>query len=281
MVEKAWKHTFLNFLSFYVCFVADEDKGRGREEIKEKLKEEKADDEEEKESKKRQLFKMETDEEDEDDEEVLWCSGCTGGRKGACCNRQRRREGNEEEETDNENTVETETLSGLPHQNNSSSDDGCCTVCPCPFPRSQSLAFENIPMSSVVGATSGTNQEGNRLTAGGDKNPIAAMLRSSGGGGNKMNRVYHRRHPLIPSKTIVVPPTSSSSLENLVQLETKASSIACLNDARILCRDKVLASVPNKMSSTGVRILYLCDANNMPGENDNTGILHIHIHCQQ
>lgn len=195
--------------------------------------------------KRKEVFEMEDD--DEDDEEVLWCSGCSGGRK-KCCRCPRRNSSLEKNET-----CETETESGL--AGNSSSDGDNCCPCPCPFPRSQSLAFENIPMAPVGGATSGTCTE--RLKTLQRQKPLPGLSRP-------------RRHPLIPSKTIVVPPTSSSSLENLVVLENKANSVACLNDARIICREKILASVPNKLSSTGVRILYLCDT--IPGDNETAGI---------
>ncbi|ODM99528.1 hypothetical protein Ocin01_07143 [Orchesella cincta] len=223
------------------------------------------------------------EEDDDDDEEVLWCSGCTGG-KGVCSQCVRSLNGDEEQQrrsstscshkrrnsSRNKNKIEDtceseeQMLSGLPSSSTSDGDNNCCP-CPCPFPRSQSLAFENIPMTSIGGretstcATSGTSAR-HELLGCSRKQPYPHQ------GGLSSTRV--RRHPLIPSKTIVVPPTSSSSLENLISLENKATSIACLHDARIICREKILASVPNKLSSTGVRILYLCDVGT--GETDKT-----------
>jgi len=227
---------------------------------------------------------MVEEEDDDDDEEVLWCSGCTGGRSGCsqCVRSSNGGGGGEQQRSStsfsrsrsrNKNKVENNTceseeqmLSGLP--SSSTSDGDNCCPCPCPFPRSQSLAFENIPMTSIGGretstsATSGTNNARHELLGCSRKQPYPHQ------GGLSSARI--RRHPLIPSKTIVVPPTSSSSLENLISLANKATSIACLHDARIICREKILASVPNKLSSTGVRILYLCDATTRETEKTGT-----------
>lgn len=72
-----------------------------------------------------------------------------------------------------------------------------------------------------------------------------------------------RRHPMISSKTIVVPPTSKPYSE-LLKSKERASSVACLQDAKSIWREKLLRSLPNKLTTTGVRVFYLCDKPNEP-----------------
>lgn len=129
-----------------------------------------------------------------------------------------------------------------------------CYCCPNPFPRSQSYAMDSIPLSPL-----------NKT----DLREKELNLRS---GTQTLMRKKHRRHPLIPSKTVVNPPTNSPSLCALLSTQTtKAISIACLLDAKLIYRDKLLATFPNKLASTGVRIIYFCDANtsatNDPSQN--------------
>lgn len=230
---------------------------------------------------------MSLEEDDDEDEEVLWCSWCTGHCKSSQCacnnptsgeqqsssnSRTKKKKSNDTSDDNNcEETGEEHSLSGLPPGGSGDSGEHCCP-CPCPFPRSQSFAFENIPMTALGAscATSGTHNLNNlrlQQTLNSSSCTSASHRQHPHVGGLPSSRV--RRHPLIPSKTIVVPPTSSSSLENLVSLASKATSIACLHDARIIHKAKILASVPNKLSSTGVRILYLCDVKT--GETDKTG----------
>jgi len=84
-----------------------------------------------------------------------------------------------------------------------------------------------------------------------DKNEISGCAQ-------KNRRV--RRHPLIPSKTVVdEEPSKSAFLHSFLHDNKKATSVTCLAEAKLICRHKLLQTVPNKMSSTGVRVFYLCD----------------------
>jgi len=142
----------------------------------------------------------------------------------------------------------------------------CCGIYPT-LPRSQSLAMDNIPLSSFPSKT-----PKNPAIEG--QNPVAAGG-SSGGPGTTVpetsfsptqtlvgrpgpKKAQTRRHPLIPSKTIVVPPTSSPFSE-LFTSKDRAATVACMQDAKLMYRDKLLRSLPNKLTTTGVRIFYLCD----------------------
>lgn len=249
--------------------------GREKGEIKREVDktEDKEDDDDKHKKEIKEIFKMEGEdkaEDDEEDEDVLWCSGCTCTGCGPCSQCKKSRTGSD----NNDKSEEIESESGLPIQKDGTSggtsgggEDCCPCPCPCPFPRSQSLGFENIPMTALSGSSRGPVEGGG---GGGGATYLCATSGTLGRTRQISNRRRGiRRHPLIPSKTIVVPPTSSSSLENLVCLENKANSIACLHDARIICREKILQNVPNKMSSTGVRIFYLCGPD-PPGEDGDT-----------
>ncbi|CAG7720490.1 unnamed protein product [Allacma fusca] len=115
----------------------------------------------------------------------------------------------------------------------STSSSTCCG-CPCPFRRSQSMALDNIPLNPLPSNSRDEREKDCEL-----------MVRRGG------------RPPLLPSKTVVVPP--SSTFLSGFNLD-KSSSIACLQDARFICKEKLLRTFPNKLTSSGVRILYLCDA---------------------
>jgi hypothetical protein len=128
--------------------------------------------------------------------------------------------------------------------------DKLCCCCPSPFPRSQSYALDAIPLTPF---NKTENSEPNYFKS----------------GTQTLSRKKHRRHPLIPSKTVISPPTTSPSLLALLSTqEQKAISIACLQDAKLIFRDKLLATFPNKLASTGVRIFYMCDP--IPTTNDES-----------
>ncbi|XP_021959981.1 uncharacterized protein LOC110855886 isoform X1 [Folsomia candida] len=130
----------------------------------------------------------------------------------------------------------------------------CCACPPRPFPRSQSLRLDSIPL----------NQLGNRSHSHHHRHPPSSQhyceLESQFYHQQRRqssSRVRVRRHPLIPSKTVVDPPWRSNSFT--FPDNKKSNSVACLTDARLICREKLLQAVPNKLSSTGVRVLYVCD----------------------
>lgn len=154
-------------------------------------------------------------------------------------------------------------------QTPSGTNPGCCAMscCTCSFPvslntipRSQSLAFEAIQLHNMS------------LKQGSSKAPMSPVIKEVSEtvfrNEASSKRTHVQRHPLIPSKTIVVPP-SSSALDCLVSLGNKSSSIACLQDAKIIFRDKLLKTFPNKLAPSGVRVFYICDANKMSQEHEN------------
>jgi hypothetical protein len=157
-----------------------------------------------------------------DDDGRMWSKCCVGRAS-------RNAQESNEEETDDD--VYDNDLTLMRRQNS----------CPCPcLPRSQSLRLDSIPMRSMDG---------------GDSVVIGSSIITSA---QKNRRV--RRHPLIPSKTVVEEePSKSSYLSNFLNDNKKANSVACLAEARLICRHKLLQTVPNKMSETGVRVFYLCD----------------------
>jgi hypothetical protein len=159
---------------------------------------------------------------DDGDDGRMWSKCCVGRAS-------RNTQESNEEETDDD--VYDNDLTLMRRQNS----------CPCPcLPRSQSLRLDSIPMRSMDG---------------GDSVVIGSSIITSA---QKNRRV--RRHPLIPSKTVVEEePSKSSYLSNFLNDNKKANSVACLAEARLICRHKLLQTVPNKMSETGVRVFYLCD----------------------
>lgn len=141
----------------------------------------------------------------------------------------------------------------------------CCACPPRPFPRSQSLRLDSIPL----------NQLGNRSHSHHHRHPPSSQhyceLESQFYHQQRRqssSRVRVRRHPLIPSKTVVDPPWRSNSFT--FPDNKKSNSVACLTDARLICREKLLQAVPNKLSSTGVRVLYVCDVP-LEAETNKTG----------
>ena len=148
----------------------------------------------------------------------------------------------------------------------------CCCVPYSSIPRSQSLAMDNIPLSPIYKNPPQTQIKSNAGPS--DSNPkphppIPGTSSSSNSQTLGRSKTRTKRHPLVPSKTVVVPATNYPDPFSLT-LE-KASSIACLQDAKLLCRDKLLRVLPNKLTTTGVRVFYLCDAR--ASENHKTGII--------
>lgn len=125
-----------------------------------------------------------------------------------------------------------------------------CSCCACTlpsFPRSQSLKLDSIPLYQLHNTSLHPKHPAPPVV-----NPSTRIRRCS------TRRV--RRHPLIPSKTVVEPPVCGrSDFFSSLDDNKKSNSVACLIDARIMCREKLLQAVPNKLSSTGVRVFYFCD----------------------
>jgi len=158
-----------------------------------------------------------------------------------------------------------------PHNTPPSTVERCTHTCCCvPYPsipRSQSLAMDNIPLSPIYKPPPPSNQ--GQAAAGssssGPSKPAAPGSSNSQTLG-RTKKAHPRRPPLVPSQTVVVPPTNYP----LPTLLEKSCSMACLPDAKLICRDKLLRVLPNKLTSTGVRVFYLCDAR--ASENNKTGI---------
>jgi hypothetical protein len=143
-----------------------------------------------------------------------------------------------------------------------SSPSCSCACCSCrPFPRSQSLRLDSIPLSQL--------HHPSKLRKGLPPQPSLPEV-EPGPLRRSSTRRRVRRHPLIPSKTVVDPPGRSdfSFLDN-----KKSNSVACLTDARLICKEKLLQSVPNKLCSTGVRIFFFCDMQET--ETHKTGTLNL------
>lgn len=218
------------------------------------------------------------------DDDGIWCCGCCG-----CECMQKEQESNEicaEKNTrthprriphddDDDINLETETR-------RDSNTISCCS-CPCPFRRSVTL--DNIPLSPLRSLRPPRPHPSDpRVPYPRIAGPPAPSAHTDGESGRENKdcgvvggksydyyKKERRRPPLLPSKTVVVPPSSTPLISSSSMLESKSSSIACLQDAKFICKEKLLRTFPNKLTPSGVRILYLCDVT--ASSDTKTGII--------